>query len=204
MPAEYVVAGPAVCLMRNNVDTDIIIPSKDMSQPGRSGLGERLFSPWRYLPSGAPDERFVLNRLGSLQPKILVTGHNFGCGSSREYAVWALIDYGFECVIAGSFGNIFHGNCLANGLLPIALEDDKLAVVATEVGPSSGDVTVDVGARTITCASGRSIGFDLDDREVSQILSEDHIEETLKMAYLIDDHVERDRQVFPWKYATVE
>lgn len=204
MPAQYVVAGPAVSVIRDNVDTDIIIPSKDMSQPGRSGLGRRLFSPWRYLPSGEADERFVLNRLGDVRPKILVTGRNFGCGSSREYAVWALVDYGFECVIAKSFGNIFHGNCLANGVLPIILDDDRLDAVAAEVGPTSGELTVDVGAKTITGASGRSIGFELDEREVSQVLSGDQIEETLRLAQLIDERFERDRRAFPWKYSTVE
>ena len=130
--------GVAAILMRDNVDTDQIIPSREMKSVSRDGLADGLFAGWRYTAPGSrvPNPDFVLNRPENHAASILVGGENFGCGSSREHAVWALKEYGFRVVIAKSFGEIFHGNCIRNGVLPIALparQVDRLAMAPTPV-----------------------------------------------------------------------
>ena len=130
--------GVAAILMRDNVDTDQIIPSREMKSVSRDGLADGLFAGWRYTAPGSrvPNPDFVLNRPENHAASILVGGENFGCGSSREHAVWALKEHGFRVVIAKSFGEIFHGNCIRNGVLPIALparQVDRLAMAPTPV-----------------------------------------------------------------------
>ena len=111
----------AVPLIRDNIDTDTIIPSREMKTTGRTGLADGLFAPWRYLEGRTPDPAFVLNEARYAGAQILQGGKNFGCGSSREHAVWALAEYGFRCVIAESIAPIFKSNCVRNGIVPIEL-----------------------------------------------------------------------------------
>ena len=116
----------AAPLLRINVDTDAIIPSREMKRVSKEGLSEGLFAGWRYLSPGSREENpdFILNREPYRSAQILISGANFGCGSSREHAVWALHEWGIRCVIAPSFGAIFHGNCVRNGILPVVLAED--------------------------------------------------------------------------------
>ena len=116
----------AVLLDKVNVDTDQIVPKQFLKRVQKTGFGKCLFFNWRFDQQGAPDPGFVLNEPRYRDSQILVTGENFGCGSSREHAVWALLDYGFRAVIAPSFGDIFYSNCFKNGLLPIRLGRDEI------------------------------------------------------------------------------
>jgi 3-isopropylmalate/(R)-2-methylmalate dehydratase small subunit len=133
--------GVVAPLLRPNIDTDAIIPSREMKKVSREGLGEGLFAGWRYLPAKdggprrEPDPDFVLNQPAYVGASILVGGRNFGCGSSREHAVWALAEYGFRVVIAPSFGAIFERNCVNNGLLPVSLEERKIEHLLAACAP---------------------------------------------------------------------
>jgi 3-isopropylmalate/(R)-2-methylmalate dehydratase small subunit len=186
----------AVPLLRDNVDTDAIIPSREMKSTGRTGLADGLFAPWRYLDATtrAPDPDFVLNNPQYTGAQILLGGSNFGCGSSREHAVWALAEYGFRCVIAESFAPIFRGNCVRNGVLPIALE-----------GPVPSDyagamLTINLARQSIEVA-GKQRHFAIDD-EAKTMLFEglDAIALTLKRAADIAAFHARDRLARPWVY----
>ncbi|GGI13425.1 3-isopropylmalate dehydratase small subunit [Gottfriedia solisilvae] len=115
--------GSTVSIMLDNIDTDQIIPKQYLKRIERTGFGEFLFDEWRYHDDRSPNQSFVLNNEERKNATILISGHNFGCGSSREHAPWALHDYGFTIVIAGSFADIFYNNCIKNGMLPIVLED---------------------------------------------------------------------------------
>lgn len=154
-----------------NVDTDMIIPKQFLKTIQREGLGKNLFDEMRYTMEGAEIEDFVLNRPPFRQAQILIGGDNFGCGSSREHAVWALLDFGIRCVIAPSFADIFFNNCFKNGILPIILpqaEIDKLLTLAERMGAESGagegqaQFTIDLEAQIITSPAGDKISFDVD------------------------------------------
>ncbi len=145
----------AVVLDRPDVDTDQIIPKQFLKRIERTGYGEFLFYDWRQDPD------FELNRPGSDGAKILVTGPNFGCGSSREHAAWALQDYGFDVVIAPSYGDIFFSNSVQVGLVPLALPADDVKALMAAVGEGA-DVSVDLEAKTITDPAGRVIAFEID------------------------------------------
>ena len=145
----------AVVLDRPDVDTDQIIPKQFLKRIERTGYGEFLFYDWRQDPD------FELNRPGSNGAKILVTGPNFGCGSSREHAAWALQDYGFDVVIAPSYGDIFFSNSVQVGLVPLTLPSDDVKALMAAVGESA-DVSVDLEAKTITDPTGRVIAFEID------------------------------------------
>src|ERR687886_406095 len=125
----HIHTGLVVPLDRQNVDTDQIIPKQFLKRVERTGFGQFLFYDWRYKADGAPDESFVLNSPRYRGATILVAGRNFGCGSSREHAPWALLDYGFRAVIAPSFADIFRTNCLKNGILPVALPEADVATL---------------------------------------------------------------------------
>ncbi len=127
MQAFRVHSGKAVPLERSHVDTDQIIPKQFLKRIERTGYGEFLFHGWRYLPDGAPNSTFVLNELRFKGGSILLAGKNFGCGSSREHAAWALLDYGFRAVIAPSFADIFAMNCSKNGIVNVVLHEEKVA-----------------------------------------------------------------------------
>jgi len=135
----------AAPLLRDNVDTDTIIPSREMRSTGKTGLADGLFAPWRYLDADArtPDPAFVLNRPDYRDARILLGGANFGCGSSREHAVWALAEWGIRAIVAESFAPIFERNCVRNGLLPVRLPRPVVAALAGRI------VTVDLAAQTV-------------------------------------------------------
>ncbi|CAN5530330.1 3-isopropylmalate dehydratase small subunit [soil metagenome] len=147
-----------VVLPRENVDTDQIIPARFLTTTDRTGLGPYAFNDWRYLADGSPNPEFVLNRPTSSGAQVLVAGHNFGCGSSREHAVWALAGAGFRAVISSSFADIFRGNALGNGLLPIEVKPEILAELLANDSPEAR-VQVNLETRTLTLPSGQEIAF---------------------------------------------
>ena len=156
----------AAPLLRDNVDTDAIIPSREIKSVSKAGLADGLFAGWRYTEIGGrePDPAFVLNQPACAGAEILLSGENFGCGSSREHAAWALAEYGIRAIVAPSFNPIFRGNCVRNGIVPVALPAE---VVAGLVG---GPVTVDLEACRVIGADGASHGFTLPE-EAREILA---------------------------------
>jgi 3-isopropylmalate/(R)-2-methylmalate dehydratase small subunit len=145
-------------LARENIDTDQIIPARFLTTTTRVGLGPHAFQDWRYTADGAPNPEFALNRADARGARVLVAGDNFGCGSSREHAVWALAGAGFEAVISSSFADIFRGNALSNGLLPIQVDAGILARLISERTPDA-QLRVDLEARTLTLPWGEAITF---------------------------------------------
>ncbi len=146
-----------------NVDTDKIIPKQYLKTIERTGLGKGLFSELRYNDDGTENEDFVLNKSQYRNAKILVAGDNFGCGSSREHAPWALLDYGIKVVISTSFADIFYNNCFKNGMLPIVLDETEVSLLMeeTERG-SNATLTVDLESQEITTSDGKKINFKID------------------------------------------
>lgn len=155
-----VLTGVVAPLMLDNIDTDQIIPSREMKTVNRTGLGEGLFAGWRYTEAGSrePNPDFILNQPGYQQAEILLAGENFGCGSSREHAVWALWEFGVRAVIAKSFGDIFYNNCTRNGILPIRLEASEVEEIAAQPGPRS--LTIDLPQQTVL-AGNREYRFEI-------------------------------------------
>jgi 3-isopropylmalate/(R)-2-methylmalate dehydratase small subunit len=152
-----------VAIPTDNIDTDQIIPARFLKTTNKQGLGESLFSDWRYDANGQPKPDFPLNQPEHKGAQILLAGHNFGCGSSREHAPWALQGYGFKAVISSYFADIFKGNSLKNGLLPIQVDPEthqQLLSIAQE-DPSS-QLTIDLEKQTITLPDGRSVKFPID------------------------------------------
>lgn len=184
--------GIAAPLLVDNVDTDTIIPSREMKSTGKTGLADGLFASWRYSDVAArePNPEFVLNQPEFARAQILLGGANFGCGSSREHAVWALAEWGIRCVIAESFAPIFRGNCIRNGILPVALAKGTVASLAGQV------ITIDLAAQT---ASGHAFAID---PEAKAMLLEglDAIDLTLKHRAAIAAWQTADRQARPWVY----
>jgi 3-isopropylmalate/(R)-2-methylmalate dehydratase small subunit len=195
----------AAPLIRANVDTDAIIPSREMKSVSKQGLADGLFAGWRYTAIGGrdPDPAFVLNRPAYAGTGLLLAGENFGCGSSREHAVWALLEYGIRTVIAPSFAPIFYGNCVRNGLLPVRLESasiDRLAeVVAPD--PQQRRLTVDLLHQRITGPDALEFCFDIEPEARAMLLEGlDAIDLTLKHRDAIDAFRDRDRRRRPWIY----
>jgi len=183
-----------------NVDTDMIIPKQFLKTIQRSGLGQALFDEMRRTPDGKDIPDFVLNKPAYKDAKILVAGANFGCGSSREHAPWALLDYGFRCIIAPSFADIFYGNCFKNGILPIALpqaEIDKLMDDA-ERG-ANAIISVDLEKQEIRGPDGGVIHFDIDPFRKQILLNGwDDIGLTLRDGAAIDDYEAKAKLSKPW------
>jgi 3-isopropylmalate/(R)-2-methylmalate dehydratase small subunit len=150
---------PTVVFAADDVDTDQVIPARFLKGTARSGWGEHLFADRRYDAAGRPRPEFPLNRPEAKGARVLVAGRNFGCGSSREHAVWALQGYGFQAVIALSFADIFRGNALKNGLLPVAVEESVHARLLSAPGSA---VTVDLEAQKLTLADGTGTSFAID------------------------------------------
>jgi 3-isopropylmalate/(R)-2-methylmalate dehydratase small subunit len=150
---------PAVVLPVDNVDTDQIIPARFLKGTSRTGLGRSLFADWRYDAQGQPKADFVLNRPAAQGAQVLVAGDNFGCGSSREHAPWALVDAGFRAVISTSIADIFRNNALKNGLLPIAVPADVHGRLLSQAGQP---VTVDLEAKSVTLADGTRTTFEVE------------------------------------------
>jgi len=188
-------------LLRDNVDTDAIIPAAYMRSLA-TDPATGLFARWRYRPDGAPAPEFVLNTIPFRSAKILIAGENFGCGSSRENAVWALHGFGFRCVIARGFSDIFRENAYKNGLLPITLPAVPHARLANAATNCALRVTVDVAARHIALPSGETVGFELDARRQARLLSgADEIAETLAEHATIDRFRAAHAARAPWLYA---
>ena len=155
--------GRAVVLAADDVDTDQIIPARFLKTTVRHGLGAHLFAGWRYQTDGTPNPRFVLNQASAAGASVLVAGRNFGCGSSREHAPWALVDFGFRAILAPSFADIFKQNALKNGLLPIALSEDDHRDVSERVAAEPGSlVGVDLLRQAVRAPGGREIPFTID------------------------------------------
>ncbi len=198
----------AAPILRANVDTDAIIPSREMKSVSKTGLADGLFAGWRYTSIGGrePNPEFVLNQPAYAGTKILLGGENFGCGSSREHAVWALHEYGIRVVIAPSFSPIFRGNCVRNGIVPVTLAAEEVAKLAEFVmaDPSVHQLEVDLEACEVR-AGANIQRFELES-EAREMLLEglDGIDLTLKHRADIDAFVARDRLQRPWIYSTVE
>src|SRR6266849_3736317 len=151
--------GLVAVLDRPNVDTDQIIPKQFLKRVERTGFGEFLFFDWRFLPDGQPDPSFPLNERRYRGASILLAGKNFGCGSSREHAPWALADYGFRAVISTELADIFRSNCLKNALLPVMVDEPTSAWLIAHPG---AEVTIDLIAGTLTLPTGRDVRFPLE------------------------------------------
>ena len=204
-------SGLVMPLDRHNVDTDAIIPKQFLKSIKRSGFGPNLFDEWRYHDHGEPgmdhtqrkkNPGFVLNHPRYEGASVLLARHNFGCGSSREHAVWALLDHGFRAVIAPSYADIFRNNCFKNGVLPIILEEDVIDRLFADVDATHGyQVTIDLPAQQIHLHNGEIVGFDIDPfRKDCHIRGLDDIGLTLEHAAEIRDFEERHRQEAPWLF----
>lgn len=198
--------GVAAPLIRSNIDTDTIIPSREMRHVSKQGLGEGLFAGWRYL-EGNPETRainpdFVLNKPQYAGASIFLAGRNFGCGSSREHAVWALLEYGFRAVIAPDFGSIFYHNAMRNGLLPVRLPEPSIDALGIDAGaPGHGRITIDLQNTTVSSDTGRRFRFNIEPIYKEMLLQGlDAIEMTLKHQELIEEFQTADRQRRGWAY----
>ena len=187
----------AVPLIRDNIDTDAIIPSREMKSVSKTGLADGLFAYWRYVEIGGrdPDPTFVLNDPRYADAHILLGGANFGCGSSREHAAWALAEYGFRAIIAPSFNTIFRGNCVRNGIVPVELDPADYA------GADAQPLTIDLPGQTVTDAGGNTQRFAIE-AEAKAILEGglDAIDLTLLRADSIAAFRAADRARRPWVY----
>ena len=198
-------------LDRSNVDTDAIIPKQFLKSIKRSGFGPNAFDEWRYLDHGEPgmdnskrplNPDFSLNQPRYQGTQILLTRKNFGCGSSREHAPWALDDYGFRAVIAPSFADIFFNNCYKNGLLPIVLTEEQVDQLFKEVEATEGyQLSIDLAEQTLTTPSGETFTFDITEHRKHCLLNGlDEIGLTLQHADEIRDFEEKRRQSQPWLF----
>lgn len=195
----------AAPLVRDNIDTDAIIPSREMKTVAKSGLAEGLFAGWRYREIGSrePDPTFVLNDPAYAGAEILIGGVNFGCGSSREHAVWALAEFGFRAIIAKSFSPIFQANCVRNGVAPIELGAGAVDGLARAVAadPVRRPVTVDLIACTVVVFGAEAMPFDMDSQSRRMLIEAlDAIDLTLELEPEIAAFRERDRKARPWVY----
>jgi 3-isopropylmalate/(R)-2-methylmalate dehydratase small subunit len=187
----------AAPLIRDNVDTDMIIPSREMKTVSKKGLGEGLFAGLRYRTIGGrqPEPTFVLNDPAYAGARILLGGRNFGCGSSREHAVWALAEYGFRAIVAASFNPIFRGNCVRNGIVPVELDPAPFAAASAQ------PLTIDLTAQTVTDATGATTGFAIDAEAKTMLLGGlDAIDLTNLQREAIDGFFAADRLRRPWAY----
>ncbi len=183
-----------------NIDTDMIIPKDYLKTIKRTGLGEGLFAEMRFNEDGSTNPEFVLNKPAYAKAQILVAGNNFGCGSSREHAPWALLDYGIRCVISTSFADIFYNNCFKNGVLPIKVSEEELDKLMDDASRGSNStLSVDLEAQTISGPDGGVIEFEVDaDRKHRLLNGIDDIGETLAKADLISEFEANNSQARPW------
>jgi len=214
MQAFTFLDGLVVPMDRSNVDTDAIIPKQFLKSIKRSGFGPNLFDEWRYLDHGEPGQDvtsrtpnpgFVLNQPRYKDGEILLARENFGCGSSREHAVWALLDDGFRAVIAPSFADIFYNNCFKNGVLPIVLDHDSVDLLFQETAANPGfRLTIDLAAQTVTTPGGRVFDFSIDTFRKQCLLDGlDEIGLTLQSAAEIKAYEQRRRAEAPWLFTDV-
>ncbi|MEM6465255.1 MAG: 3-isopropylmalate dehydratase small subunit [Pseudomonadota bacterium] len=183
-----------------NIDTDMIIPKQFLKTIKRSGLGVNLFDEMRYNTDGTEIEDFVLNRPAYREAKIIVAGDNFGCGSSREHAPWALADFGIRCVISTSFADIFFNNCFKNGILPIVLPQSEVDKLMDDANRGANAIlTVDLEAQTITGPDGGEISFEVDPFKKQCLLNGwDDIGLTMQKAKDIDTYEAKAKVSMPW------
>jgi len=194
--------GVAAPLPIMNVDTDMIIPKQYLKTIQRTGLGKGLFSEMRYRDDGSENPDFVLNQPAYRNARILVAGDNFGCGSSREHAPWALLDFGLRCIISTSFADIFYNNCFKNGILPIAVSEAELDRLMDDAKRgANATLTVDLAAQEIRGPDGGVITFDIDPFRKHCLLNGlDDIGLTLQHVAEIKAYEERRRQEAPWLF----
>lgn len=191
--------GVAAPLIRANIDTDAIIPSREMKGVSKTGLADGLFAGWRYTAVGGrePNPGFVLNDPAYADARFLLGGENFGCGSSREHAAWALAEYGFRGVLAPSFNPIFFNNCIRNGIAPVVLPAETIAAFAEEDAP----LTLDLDALSVTAPSGRVATFTLPPEQRDMLrLGLDEIDLTLTVREAIILFRDADKSRRPWIY----
>jgi 3-isopropylmalate/(R)-2-methylmalate dehydratase small subunit len=192
--------GVAAPLPIINVDTDMIIPKQYLKTIKRTGLGSALFSEMRYNEDGSENPDFVLNKLAYRHASIIVAGDNFGCGSSREHAPWALLDFGVRCVISTSFADIFYNNCFKNGILPIKVTPEQLKLLLDDAERgANATISVDLEAQTIKGPDGGSIHFDIDPARKQTLLEGlDDIATTMKEGAEIAAFEQKISNSRPW------
>ena len=207
MPRFIVHTGIVAAIPGNNVDTDQIIPSREMKKISKEGLGKGLFAGWRYHYEGSEkagvNDAFVLNQPDYEGTSILLAGQNFGCGSSREHAVWALRDFGIRVIIAESFGRIFHSNCARNGVLAIRLAADQIAAFrrVTKADPQENQLTIDLEKRIVTLPRCTELIFEVDQFDRGMLLQGlDYIDFTLQYEKAIDQFIRDDQDARPWAH----
>ena len=192
----------AAPIMRGNIDTDVIIRIERLvGNAVRGTVGKWAFGALRYLPDGSENPEFILNREPYRNAEILITGPNFGCGSSREGAVWSLQEMGIRAVIGSSFGDIFFANCFQNGILPIVVDKQTADGLAAEIAATqgAGRVGIDLEAQTITTPEGKTLRFDIDQRRREGLLQGlDEVMMTLQRDQEIQAFQEADRAARPW------
>jgi len=193
----------AALMNRSNVDTDQIIPKQFLKKVERSGFGVHLFHDWRYNDDGSDNAEFELNKPEFKGAKILVAGDNFGCGSSREHAPWAIADYGFNTIISTSYADIFYNNCFKNGILAIIVSQAQLDALMAEIAANEGvKFTVDLENRQVTTPVGNGFTFEIDPFRQGNLLSGlDDIGLTLKHVDKIDQYEAQHKQSYPWLWA---
>jgi 3-isopropylmalate/(R)-2-methylmalate dehydratase small subunit len=191
--------GTAAPLPIANIDTDQIIPKQFLKTVSREGLSRGLFYDLKTKGDGSPNPDFVLNKPAYARASILIAKENFGCGSSREHAPWALLDQGITCVIAPSFADIFYNNCFKNGLLPVTLRRDVVDRLLDKAGGPNHVFTVDLASQTVTAPDGKVHRFDIDPgRKASLLAGLDDIGETLQHASAISAFEEKRKLAQPW------
>lgn len=202
MHAFTTLTGLVAPLDRVDVDTDQIIPKQFLKTIKRTGLREGLFYDWRRRKDGSQDPEFFLNQPRYQQASILLTRDNFGCGSSREHAPWALLDQGFRCVIAPSFADIFYNNCFQNGILPVVLKAEEVLSIMKEVLATEGyQLTVDLGKQTVLTPGGTMYRFDIDPfRKDCLYRGLDSIGLTLQHEAAITGYEQRRKDETPWLF----
>jgi 3-isopropylmalate/(R)-2-methylmalate dehydratase small subunit len=195
--------GIAAPLPMINVDTDKIIPKQFLKTIKRTGLGKALFDEMRYRNDGSENPDFILNKPAYRQAKIMVAGENFGCGSSREHAPWALLDFGIRCVIASSFADIFYNNCFKNGILPIKLPQEIVDELMDDARKgANARLTVDLEKQTITRPDGGIVKFEIDGFRKHCLLNGlDDVGLTLQKAPAIGSFEEKNKLSQPWLWA---
>ncbi|GGO35716.1 3-isopropylmalate dehydratase small subunit [Gemmobacter aquaticus] len=194
------ITGIAAPMPLVNIDTDMIIPKQFLKTIQRSGLGKNLFDEMRYTQDGAEIPDFVLNREPYRKAEIIVAGDNFGCGSSREHAPWALLDFGIRCVISTSFADIFFNNCFKNGILPIVLPQEAVDVLMEDAKKGgNARMTVDLEAQTVSSSDGVTFAFEVDPFRKHCLLNGlDDVGLTLEKASAIDSFESRAKVLRPW------
>ena len=194
------IIGIAAPFTRINVDTDLIIPAESLKTISREGLGKNLFSYIRFNDDGSENKNFILNKPHYKKTKILVTGKNFGCGSSREHAVWALKDFGIKCLIGTEFADIFYNNCFKNGVLAIILDSKKVEKIIKIVSSSkNSELEIDLESQTVKTKQNEIINFDILPYLKRNLLEGvDDISKTLEKKKLIDEYEFDMKKKYPW------